>query len=160
MFDSSLLSSLPNRPALYAMYGGRGGNKYVAYVGVAGELRPRIGQHLIRRDSSVTTQTSAVTLNPDKVTEIEWWENDEFSDRVALEAAELVAFEVLNPALRSRGNIRHDVRELVANQEFVERIKNLLRKEASGKLEIPNLSRIIERLQELEKRVRNIEDSK
>lgn len=60
-------SDLPNVPAVYAMYGGRGRSQYVAYVGVADKLRARIEQHLARRDSSMTTGTSAAMLNPDHV---------------------------------------------------------------------------------------------
>ncbi len=35
------------------MYGGRGRGLYVAYVGVAGRLKARIIQHLVRRDCAV-----------------------------------------------------------------------------------------------------------
>jgi excinuclease UvrABC nuclease subunit len=61
---------LPNRPAVYAMYGGYGSNLHVAYVGIAGHLKRRLEQHLIRRDSSVTTGTSVVSLNPELVTKL------------------------------------------------------------------------------------------
>ena len=33
------ISELPSSPAVYAMYGGRGQGLYIAYVGVADELR-------------------------------------------------------------------------------------------------------------------------
>lgn len=61
---------LPNASAVYAMLSGSGAGSgaYVAYVGVAGKLKQRITQHLVRRDSSVTTGASAVSLNPDLVT--------------------------------------------------------------------------------------------
>jgi hypothetical protein len=42
-------------------------------------------------------------LNPDYVTELRWWEHPDFAERYVLEAAELVAYDMLNPALRSRG---------------------------------------------------------
>ncbi|HXY51476.1 MAG TPA: hypothetical protein VEI01_18655 [Terriglobales bacterium] len=88
--------------ALYALYGGAGRRLYVAYVGIADSLKRRATQHLLNRDSSVATGTSAVGINPDYVTAIRWWEHRQFSKRAALEAAELVAFDVLNPALRNR----------------------------------------------------------
>jgi hypothetical protein len=47
---------VPNAPAVYAMYGGEG-REYVAYVGLGDKLRRRVEQHLINRDSSVTTGT-------------------------------------------------------------------------------------------------------
>ena len=55
--------------------------------------------------SSVTTGVSAVALNPDLVSEIRWWFEPSFSQREVLEAAEQIAFQVLNPALRSRGGV-------------------------------------------------------
>lgn len=64
------ISGLPSVPAVYAMYGGRGASAYVAYVGLADVLKRRVGQHLIRRDSSIVTGVAAVSLNPDLVTEV------------------------------------------------------------------------------------------
>jgi hypothetical protein len=81
------------------MFSGRGRGAYCAYVGIAGNLKQRIAQHLIRRDSSVTTGASAVSLNPDFINEVKWWEHPEFHQRHVLEAAELVAFEILDPVL-------------------------------------------------------------
>ena len=63
------ISALPNAPALYALYGGKGQRKFVAYIGIADKLRQRISQHLVRRDSSIVTGTSIVSLNPDQVTQ-------------------------------------------------------------------------------------------
>ena len=64
MRDFSTAYDLPNRPAVYALYSGNGNSRYVAYVGIAGKLKQRITQHFIRRDSSVATGVSAVSLNP------------------------------------------------------------------------------------------------
>ena len=83
-------NDLPNVPGVYAMYGGKGRGVYVAYVGIAGKLKQRIIQHLVNRDSSVTTGTSAAMLNPDYVTQIRWWEYPDFKARYILVAAELV----------------------------------------------------------------------
>ena len=55
MTSVSPIADLPNEPAVYAMYGGSGAGLYVAYVGVASKLKQRVTQHLVRRDSSVTT---------------------------------------------------------------------------------------------------------
>ncbi len=49
------ISDLPSVPAVYAMFGGRGRNLYAAYVGISGNLRARINQHLVLRDSSIAT---------------------------------------------------------------------------------------------------------
>ena len=59
------ITDLPNTPAVYILFGGKKGNKFVAYVGIADKLRQRVSQHLIRRDSSITTAASIVSLNPD-----------------------------------------------------------------------------------------------
>ena len=56
------------------MYGGEGvGRGWVAYVGIAGNLRSRLDQHFVRRDSSVVTGTSAVGVNVEHVRYVDWW---------------------------------------------------------------------------------------
>lgn len=65
------IADLPQVPIVYAMYGGQGPGRYVAYVGIGKSLKSRAIQHLVRRDSSVTTGTSAVRLDPDYVTGLE-----------------------------------------------------------------------------------------
>src|SRR3712207_4555331 len=95
MRELTSIDQLPSCPAVYGMYGGRGRSSYVAYVGIADVLRRRIIQHLVNRDSSVATGTAAVGLNPDYVTAVRWWEHPEFGQRHVLEAAELVAFDIL-----------------------------------------------------------------
>src|SRR4051794_39391074 len=88
------------------MYGGWPPRLWAAYVGEAGNLGSRIDQHFVRRDSSVATGVAAATLNPDAVRAVRWWEHAFFDDKVARQAAELVAFRILDPALRSRGRHR------------------------------------------------------
>lgn len=151
------ISELPNVPAVYAMYGGRGSSAYVAYVGMGGKLKMRIEQHLKWRDSSVVTGVSAVSLNADLVTEVRWWEHPEFTERAALLAAELVAFDALEPALRSRGGITVEAKQLYADAGFNERMRLLFAGEATGKLLIPSLESALERIAELEQRVASLE---
>jgi hypothetical protein len=98
------ISELPTGAAIYAMYGGDE-RPDVAYVGMGEKLRQRIRQHLVNRDSSATTDSGAVRLHPDYVTAVAWWEHAAFTDEIALAAAELVAFDVLEPRMRSRGGI-------------------------------------------------------
>ena len=86
MLELTTISDLPNVPAVYAMFGGQGRSRYVAYVGLGSKLRGRVEQHLVRRDSSVTTGVSAVSLNPDKVTEVRWWVHPDFEKPDVLEA--------------------------------------------------------------------------
>jgi hypothetical protein len=143
---------------VYAMYGGQGRRAYVAYVGVGGNLRQRVMQHLVRRDSSVATGTSAAALNPDYVTRVQWWEHPDFAKRHILEAAELVAFDVLDPALRSRGGIPEQAKELYADDRFREEMGSLFRGEPTGCLVIPTLQDALEQIAELEQRVTALEE--
>ena len=151
------VSDLPQVPSVYAMYGGKGRGRYVAYVGIGKSLKNRVVQHLVRRDSSVTTGTSAVQLNPNYVTEVVWWEHPEFDQRHVLEAAEMVAFEVLDPALRSRGVPQQLARDLYAEEDFRTEIGALFSSEPEGRLTILTLEDALERIAVLEKRVTELE---
>src|SRR3954447_2310763 len=99
------------------MYGGDG-RRYVAYVGIGDDPRRRVTQHLVDRNSSVTTGTGAVGLHPDHVRSVEWCEYTSFSNRIELAAAELVAFDMVEPALRSRGGIPAEARDRAADDSF------------------------------------------
>src|SRR5688572_9387516 len=153
----SSISDLPNVPAVYAMYGGRGSRQYVAYVGVADLLRQRIVQHLVRRDSSVTTGTAAVGLNPNYITEVRWWAHPDFGQRAVLTAAEEVAFDVLNPALRSRGATGREAKLLYEDSAFNERMHQLFATSPSGSLTIPSLQDALARIDDLEQRLSDLE---
>jgi hypothetical protein len=151
------ISELPNVAAVYAMYGGRGGSAYVAYVGIADVLKRRVGQHLVRRDSSVVTGVAAVSLNPDLVTAVQWWEHPEFAERRVLQAAELVAFDVLEPALRSRGGITADAKQLYSDESFRARMRAFFEGGAAGQVSIQTLHSALERIAELERRLSSLE---
>lgn len=151
------IADLPNRPALYALQGGTGSRVYAAYVGIGDSLRRRVAQHLLSRDSSVATGTSAVGINPDYVTAIRWWEHPRFSKRSVLEAAELVAFDVLDPALRSRRPNSKAAQVLYENKAFKKEIKTLL-KMPSGHLRFPSIDSVVRRLAGFEQRLERIEN--
>jgi hypothetical protein len=157
MHTITSISHLPSSPAVYALYGGRGRSAYVAYVGIAGHLRSRIEQHLVRRDSSVATGVAAAALNPDLVTEVRWWEHPAFADRGHREAAELVAFDVLEPTLRSRGGVGEAARALHADATFNTAMHQLFTGDPTGQLVIPSLQDALDRLEQLEARVRVLE---
>lgn len=148
---------LPSVPAVYVMYGGRD-RKYIAYVGIGDDLKRRVQQHLVKKDSSVVTGTSAVVLNPDYVTEVKWWEDPIFSSRNNLFAAELVAFDYFDPALRSRGNIPKDAVMISQDETFVEKMRNLFSGKPNGKLVLSNVETLMKRIEALENRVQDIED--
>jgi len=154
----STIADFPNTPAVYALIGGRGRGQHIAYVGVAGKLKNRIKQHLVRRDSSVVAGNAAARLDPDAVTEVLWWEHPEFEERPTLEAAEMVAFDVLDPALRSRGLPQGQVKDLVSEEAFVAEMKSVFEGEPTGSYRVISLDDALERISELESRVKILED--
>lgn len=158
MLDAtSSISDLPSRPAVYALYGGRGRGLHVAYVGMARDLRARITQHLIRRDSSISTGATVVTLNAALVTQVRWWEYPRFAEEAYLLAAELVAFDTLDPVLRSRGQPQEQARQLYADPEFYSQMRAAFAGEPTGQLTLPTLQDALERIAALEERLNALE---
>lgn len=157
MKEVTAISKLPAVPAVYALYGSQGHGEYVAYVGQAAKLRQRIMQHLVQRNSSVVTGASAVSLNPDLVSEVRWWHDPSFEDPTHLSAAELVAFDVLQPVLRSRGAVTDEASTLSKDERFSEPMRHLFQKQATGRLAIPTLDSAMERIAALESRVKCLE---
>ncbi len=158
MLDAtSSISDLPSRPAVYALYGGRGRGLHVAYVGMARDLRARITQHLIRRDSSISTGATVVTLNAALVTQVRWWEYPRFAEEAYLLAAELVAFDTLDPVLRSRGQPQEQARQLYTNPEFYSQMRAAFAGEPTGQLTLPTLQDALERIAALEERLNALE---
>ena len=151
------LSSVETGPALYALYAGTGRGEYVAYVGLATKLRNRVRQHLVLRDSSVTTATGAVNLNPEYLTVLRWWTREDFADSAILEAAELVSFDLLTPALRSRGRPTKRALELYGDEEFRVQVEALVNAQPSGSVRLPSLEGAYARIEELEARIRQLE---
>jgi hypothetical protein len=154
---ASRFPEVPKRPAVYAMYGGEPPRTWVAYVGTAGDLNRRLVQHFVNRDSSVVTGTSAAGINIDAVRYVEWWEDPRFEDPDVRHAAELVAFEVLDPALRSRGNPRQAAKEHYDDLEFNASMAQLFRRSADGRFAPPRVWDLAERLSQVEARVQQLE---
>lgn len=157
MIEIKAVADLPARPAIYALYGGRGRGLHIAYVGSARDVRARLTQHLVHRNSSVTTGVSAASLHANLVTEARWWEQSDFADETRLLAAELVAFDTLEPALRSRGQPREDARLLAADAQFRSAMVQRFTSEPTGRLRILSLQDALERIAALEERVRALE---
>ena len=104
VIEVETIAGVARTPGIYAMYGGeRVGRGWVAYVGIATNLHRRLEQRVIRRDSSVVTRAQAVGVNIEHVRYIDWWVSPLVDDEDARHAAELIAFDVLNPALRVAG---------------------------------------------------------
>ncbi|HEX8995131.1 MAG TPA: hypothetical protein VF812_03780 [Ktedonobacterales bacterium] len=157
MVEITTIADLPGKPAVYALYGGRGRGLHVAYVGTARDVRTRITQHLLRRDSSITTGAAVVTLNADLVTQVWWWEHSDFSDEAFLFAAELVAFDALDPVLRSRGQSQDKACQLYTDPRFYGEMTAMFSEEPTGRLTLPTLLSALERIAALEERLRELE---
>lgn len=152
MIPTSVLKSIPKAPGIYCLYGGWANRRVEAYVGIGKNLHSRISQHLIRRDSSVTTGASVVSLNPDLVTYIKWWTGPDLENEHAREAGEMVAFEILNPTLRSRGTTSAAALEMRNDPVFVQRMREVFEGPPSGELELPTVETLLRDIEELKRR--------
>jgi hypothetical protein len=94
-----------------------------------------------------------VTLQPDLVTEVEWWTHPAFEEKAAREAAELVAARVLQPVLRSRGAVSAEAAELAGDEAFSKDMNELFTSAATGKYIPPTLVDAIRRIEDLERRL-------
>ena len=80
-------------------------------------------------------------------------EHKSFSDKIAREAAELVAFDVLDPALRSRGSISQSAEQRAKQKRFRQQMTSLFGGSPTGSYVIPTLADLIERVEALEARL-------
>lgn len=151
--DVQRVSRVPDVPAVYALYGGRGRSLHIAYVGIAEHLRQRLEQHLEYRNSSVTTGAGVVSVNPDLVTEVHWWTHPSFMQKIHLRAAEVIAAGVLDPVLRSRGNVDLRARDLTSEPGFTGEMQALFASPPSGRLVVPTLQEAFDRIALLEQRL-------
>ena len=151
MIDFSL-SSIPKEAGIYAMYYR---SRSVAYVGLSKNLRNRIRDHMTYHN-----RDSATVLNPDKVGHICWWLNPRFSDKAYREAAEVVAFKVLNPSLRSRGNVTKRAKPILEDQTFCDEMARLFRGKPSGVFYPKTLDNLVDLVLKLDKRVSELEKQK
>jgi hypothetical protein len=138
-------------PGIYALCAGRGKALYVAYVGKTKNLRQRIVKHLVEHNSSVVTGASAVSLNPDKVSEVHWWVHEDFDKY--LQEAELVAFEVLQPVLRSRQKKSPPAEQIASQKPFASRMRKVFTGSPSGRIKIPSFYDVLKKQLQLEQRI-------
>ena len=147
------LKHLPQFSGIYAFKGINDRSGMYSYIGMASQLRDRVSQHLIRRDSSVTTGASTVVLNPDKISECHWWVHDSFNDKIYLEAAELIAFNKFNPTLTSRGTVSNQAKVISSETKFKDEMDLLFDNIPSGYAVFYDLEWAIEKIKELEKEI-------
>ena len=147
------LSEVPKQPGIYIL---RDRNGEVAYVGISKDVRSRIDQHLYRRDSSISTGVSTTMLNPDFVTKVEWWIRDVFSEKDVREAAELIAFGIFEPSLRSRGRTSSAAQEKLRDPGLKVQIEKILESPSDG-FHIPkNLDNLCKVVVDLMKEVEDL----
>jgi hypothetical protein len=92
------------------------------------------------------------------VTDVDWWEHQAFRDGVALEAAETVAFEVLNPTLRSRSAVQRLARQYREEEtDFESEMRELFAGPPTGRLTRPSLETAFVKIDALEKRIAELE---
>jgi hypothetical protein len=140
---------VPRVPAVYAMYAGEPPRTWVAYVGMAGNVHARLSQHFIRQDSSIVA-ASAVRLDLDYIRYIEWWEHQDFGDEAKRHAAELIAFDVFEPLLRSRGNPTRAAVEFYEDPAFRTEFERMFRDPPTGRMfhaRLPDLARKVHSLE-------------
>jgi hypothetical protein len=143
-------------PGVYALYGTHRTSEYVAYVGMGSNVSKRIYSHLVRADSNVVT-TGAVTVNPEVISSVNWWEDEEFTDNTARLAAELIADEVLKPNMRTRRGASAAAHSKANDPIFRRRMEALFKGRPSGQLRFPNVIDLGQRLADLEDRIAELE---
>ena len=156
MYDFSL-DLIPAEPGIYAM---NDRNNKAAYVGESDNLRDRIRDHIVNRDSTAVTRLSPTMLNPDYVYRICWWQCDSiFDERVNRQAAELVAFDVLDSSHKSRAAIPNKAKDKACEQPFRTIMVNLFNGKPVGCYYPPTLRNLTDCVSQLCKRVSELESA-
>jgi len=133
------ITNLPQDPGIYGLKSPTDGEGSYSYVGLSKEIKNRVREHLLRRDSSVTTGASATSLNPDKIEKCHYWTHKKFFEKEYLEAAELIAFKILNPILGSRGSPSSNAKEF-QDKEFISQMEELFSGRPTGSVSFPDIS--------------------
>lgn len=105
----------------------------------------------------MVTGTSAASLDPDLVTRIEWWLHPRFEEKSYLQAAELIAFEEFDPALRSRGHVTEEAEAMATDSETAEEVRSVIEEGPTASVSVPTLSEALSRIDELTERVDRLE---
>lgn len=158
VIETTELADVPEWEGIYAFYDRESGAVACAYVGETTNLRRRLRQHLVLRNSSVATGTSVAGLRVDLIRYAQWWDHDSFDSSDDRLAAELVAFDVLDPTLRSRAGIRASAFTLSQRADFRSEMTSLLGGEPAGRLKVLALADVVAELADLRARVASLEE--
>ncbi len=156
MRDFWSIQFISKAPGIYCLLGFSHRGLWPAYVGIGTNIQTRVSQHLEYRNSSVSTGASAVSLDPSLIGGCRWWTDPSFQDPVRLLAAELIAFEHLQPALRSRGGINRAALDLQRDPAFCAWVSDLLTQQTSM-VEFPGISHLGKQVRALEKKIEILE---
>ncbi len=96
-------------------------------------------------------------MNIELVHHVDWWEHPKFVEENHRHAAEMIAFDVLDPALRSRGRPRRNAQQLASDGPFRVLMQDLFAQSPTGRLTPPRLSDIATRLSAVEARLDELE---
>jgi hypothetical protein len=80
-----------------------------------------------------------------------------FLERTPLEAARLIAFDLLEPALRGGSDPPHEARKLYNEPPFVARMMELIRERPAGHLVIRSLDDAWDRIDDQQRRLADLE---
>ena len=80
-----------------------------------------------------------------------------FVEENNLTAAELIAFNQLNPIIRSQGNKKRSS-QILSDENFVQEMVQLFQGEPTGELNIVDLNQALQRISKLEDRIRQLEE--
>ena len=155
-YDS--LYQSPTTNGIYALYAGAGRVTSIVYVGSSGNIRRRLSQHLEYRDTSVATGAAAATLNVDSIKSASWWIHPRFKDKIYLAAAELIAFDVFTPTLRSRARVQKESIDLSNTPTFINEMHKLFQSQPAGTVSFPYITDAVRQINSLENRVSELEE--
>jgi GIY-YIG catalytic domain len=158
VIETTELADVPEWEGIYAFYDRDPRSAACAYVGETTNLRRRLRQHLVLRNSSVATGTSVVGLRVDLIRFVQWWDHDDFDAQDKRLAAELVAFDVLDPTLRSRAGIREGAMELSQRSPFRRQMQALFEGGPAGRLQVEGLTDLAAEIADLRERVTALEE--
>lgn len=144
---------LPDVRAVYALYGASADELRVVFVGFAESLLERVVEQLVAPNMRPRSPSAILFMQPGYVCEIRWWEHPRFGELDALRAAEFVASDLLLPLLSSRRSSSAGARTLSTDEGFREQMSALVLGEPSGRLFLPTLEDILDRLGRIEKRL-------
>jgi hypothetical protein len=139
-------------PAVYAMYAGEPPRTWVAYVGMAGDLHNRLFQHFVRRDSSVVAAAAASRSRLHPVRRVVGTRR--LRERVDSARSRIVAFDLLEPVLRSRGNPSRAAVELYNDRASRAVLEGIFRGDPAGRFVHARLRDLARNVQSLEARVK------